>query len=57
MLVSVGIGWSLLPLTMLDAQISQLPVHKITLQRALGIVYHRERTLSNAAGALIALLR
>lgn len=57
MLVSVGIGWSLLPLTMLDAQISQLPVHKITLQRSLGIVYHRERTLSNAAGALIALLR
>jgi DNA-binding transcriptional LysR family regulator len=56
MLVSVGIGWSLLPLTMLDAQIMKLPVGELALQRSLGIVYHRERTLSNAAGALIALL-
>jgi len=32
-------------------------VPEIALQRALGIVYHRERTLSNAARALIALLR
>ncbi len=57
MLVSVGIGWSLLPLTMLDALISKLPVQNITLQRSLGIVYHRERSLSNAASALIALLQ
>ena len=56
MLVSVGIGWSLLPLTMLDVQICRLPVREIALQRSLGIVYHRERTLSNAASALIALL-
>jgi DNA-binding transcriptional LysR family regulator len=56
MLVSVGIGWSLLPLTMLDAQIIKLPVGELALQRTLGIVYHRERTLSNAASALIALL-
>ena len=57
MLVSVGVGWSLLPLTMLDAQLRELAVPEIALQRALGIVYHRERTLSNAASALIALLR
>lgn len=56
MLVSVGMGWSLLPLTMLDAQISKLSVRGLALQRSLGIVYHRERTLSNAARALIALL-
>lgn len=57
MLVSVGIGWSLLPLTMLDAQLRKLAAPEIVLQRSLGIVYHRERTLSNAAGALIALLK
>lgn len=57
MLVSVGVGWSLLPLTMLDAQIRQLAVREITLQRSLGIVHHRERTLSNAAKALFALLK
>ena len=56
MLVSVGIGWSLLPNTMLDKHISKLPVDELSLQRSLGIVYHRERTLSNAARALISAL-
>jgi len=49
----VGIGWSLLPNTMLDEHISKLPVEALSLKRSLGIVYHRERTLSNAARALI----
>jgi len=53
MLVSVGIGWSLLPNTMLDKHICMLSVEELSLQRPLGIVYHRERTLSNAAHALI----
>lgn len=53
MLVSVGIGWSLLPNTMLDTSISKLSVEELSLQRSLGIVYHQERTLSNAARALI----
>lgn len=53
MLVSVGIGWSLLPNTMLDKHICMLSVEELSLQRSLGIVYHRERTLSNAARALI----
>ena len=53
MLVSVGIGWSLLPNTMLDKHICMLSVENLSLQRSLGIVYHRERTLSNAAHALI----
>ena len=53
MLVSVGIGWSLLPNTMLDMSISKLSVEELSLQRSLGIVYHQERTLSNAARALI----
>jgi len=53
MLVSVGIGWSLLPNTMLDKHICMLSVEDLSLQRSLGIVYHRERTLSNAARVLI----
>jgi len=57
MLVSVGIGWSLLPNTMLDKHISKLSVEELSLQRSLGIVYHRDRTLSNAARALISELR
>lgn len=57
MLVSVGIGWSLLPHTMLDKQIRRLPLETLTLQRVLGVVYHRDRTLSNAATALVDLLK
>lgn len=57
MLVSVGVGWSLLPNTMLDKHISKLSVEELSLQRSLGIVYHRDRTLSNAARALISELR
>jgi len=53
MLVSVGIGWSLLPATMLDSQLKELSVKGLSLQRSLGVVYHRERTLSNAARVLI----
>ncbi len=52
MLVSVGIGWALLPQTMLDRQIRALPVKPLALQRQLGSVIHRDRTLSNAARAL-----
>ncbi len=56
MLVSVGIGWALLPVTMLERQILSLPVKELALQRQLGSVIHRDRTLSNAASALCALL-
>lgn len=56
MLVSVGMGWSLLPLTMLDGQLKHIRVRELQLQRTLGVVTHRERTLSNAALALQALL-
>lgn len=56
MLVAVGIGWSLLPLTMLDNQLRHLEVPELRLERTLGVVAHRERTLSNAAHALQKLL-
>jgi len=56
MLVSVGIGWGLLPVTMLDAQIKALPIGALDLQRTLGTVHHRDRTLSNAARQLAGML-
>ena len=57
MLVSVGLGWSVLPRTMLDAEVVPLQVPSLTLSRELGVVEHPGRTLSNAAIALLALLR
>ncbi|MFP5507510.1 MAG: LysR family transcriptional regulator [Gammaproteobacteria bacterium] len=56
MLVSVGLGWSLLPQTMVDRHLHALAVHGAQLRRTLGIVRHRERTLSNAARAMMELL-
>ena len=56
MLVSVGLAWSVLPHTMLDAQTTVLRVPGVTLRRQLGHVAHTGRTLSNAARAFVALL-
>jgi DNA-binding transcriptional LysR family regulator len=53
MMVSVGLGWSVLPRSMLSKELIPLKIRGITLVRQLGIVRHRARTLSNAASAMI----
>lgn len=52
-MVSIGLGWSALPCTMLDDSVRALEVEELPLRRTLGFVQHRARTLSNAAQALI----
>ena len=52
MMASIGLGWSLLPEIMLGPGLVALEVSGIRLQRYLGIVTHRQRTLSNAARAM-----
>lgn len=57
MLVSVGLGWSILPKSMLhNTDLIILTLENIHLSRSLGIVYHRNRTLSNAARHFIDIL-
>src|SRR5690606_28304348 len=56
MMVSIGLAWSVLPLTMLDRQVVRLPLPGIQLSRQLGYIVHTERTLSNAAKAFMLLL-
>lgn len=56
MLVAVGLGWSVLPLTMLDEQLIALNLSSLHMSRALGVVSHTRRSLSNAACALRSLL-
>ena len=53
MMVSVGLGWSVLPDSMLSQEISKIPLKDIQLHRTLGMVWHAGRTLSNAALAMI----
>jgi DNA-binding transcriptional LysR family regulator len=56
MMVSIGLAWSVLPRTMLDDQVTRLPLPGIQLSRQLGYIRHTERTLSNAARAFMSLL-
>lgn len=55
MLVVAGIGWSLLPSTMLDQDLHVLDCGRI-LKRDLGVVLHSKRSLSNAAQVMKQLL-
>ncbi len=55
MMVSVGIGWTVLPESMIDEQLVKLPI-KLRIERELGYIAHTQRSLSNAAKAFIALL-
>ena len=53
MMCSVGLGWTVLPRSMRDASLARLPVKDVSLERTLGLVYHRGRSLSRAASAFI----
>ncbi len=54
MLAATGLGWSLLPETMLDHSLRALPADAPALSRELGVVTHRRRSLSNAERAMVA---
>ena len=56
MMVSVGIGWSILPEQMKSRDLKFINVAGLNLQRKLGVVTHAKRTLSNAAIELFNLL-
>ena len=56
MLVAVGLGWGILPRTMLSRELIALKIPKLQVQRNLGVVWHSKRTLSNAANAMMQLL-
>lgn len=55
MLVSIGLGWGVLPRTMIDTDdLQPLPLGT-TLVRRLGIIHLKERSLSNASRAFLSL--
>jgi len=56
MLVSIGLGWSLLPRTLVDESLHELSIQGLGSVRRLGSVIHRERSLSNAARAMLGML-
>ncbi len=56
MMVMLGLGWSVLPATLVDSRLRTLPVAGLAMTRDLGVVRQRGRTLSNAARALLVAL-
>ncbi len=54
-LVGIGMGWSVLPETLLDSTLQAPPVGW-QVQRRLGVVWHPRRSRSSAAQALLDLL-
>jgi DNA-binding transcriptional LysR family regulator len=56
MMANIGLGWTVLPETMVDNDLRRITLDGITLHRTLGCVTHRGRTLSNASRAMISLL-
>lgn len=56
MMASIGLGWSLLPERLIGGELHELEVEHPPIQRQLGYVIHRSRTLSNATQAMLALL-
>lgn len=53
MLVSIGLGWSVLPKTLVNQELQQLDIN-LEMHRQLGMVWHPGRTQSKAAQALVA---
>ncbi len=56
MMVSIGLGWSVLPETMIDKDLRALNIKQLKLKRTLGIVQHPNLTLSNAGKMFIQIL-
>lgn len=57
MMASVGLGWTILPRSMADDSLAILSIDGVAVERTLGLVYHRGRSLSRAAQAFITVLR
>jgi DNA-binding transcriptional LysR family regulator len=56
MLAAIGLGWSALPHTLIDENLHILKIEGVKIERQLGIVLHRERSLSNAARAMMEII-
>ena len=56
MMVTIGLGWSALPKTMLGDDLAEIKVKGLKIERTLGIVQHSSRSLSNAGKAFTKIL-
>lgn len=55
-MVATGLGWGVVPDSMLDDSLRVIELKNVTMSRELGVVFHKSRTRSSAANALLGLL-
>ena len=51
MMAAVGLGWTVLPRSMKDDSLGTIDVPEANIERILGLIHHRGRSLSRAADA------
>jgi DNA-binding transcriptional LysR family regulator len=56
MMASIGLGWSVIPASMVDDSLKIIDLEGVSISRDLGYIFHQERSLSNAARRFIDLL-
>ena len=55
-MVETGLGWGVIPDSMLDNSLKEIDIKTAKMQRELGVVFHKSRTRSGPANALLELL-
>ncbi|VAW51256.1 Transcriptional regulator, LysR family [hydrothermal vent metagenome] len=56
-MIQNGLGWGVLPESMIDKSLYKLQIRGIKMERHLGILLHASRTLSSPANALLDILK
>jgi len=56
-MIQNGLGWGVLPESMIDDSLHKLKIKNTKMQRHLGILLHASRTLSSPADSLVAILK
>lgn len=57
MLLSIGLGWGVLPRRIVDNELHILDINQPPIMRPLGYIHHSQRTLNNAARVFLELLQ
>ena len=57
MMLSIGLGWGVLPKRLIDSQLKNLNVNQPAIRRPLGVIHHAQRSLGKAANAFLRLLK
>lgn len=57
MMISIGLGWGVLPKSMIHGELIEFEIKGVQMSRELGAVYHRNRSLSSASLAMLKVLK